>query len=178
MLAEPLRSVERLGPTDLIGIVVDADDVGTREAGDVPHRAANSAAHVHDGFAGLQGEAQREIMLISPQRFAKGFVDQARREMERLIPAILVKICHKVVVLVGDFHVGLPAGIQAQVADIVREGIVVMNVIVQRVETEDLPAEFGQGRPSGTQWFHDAAKTSGLKWKLGSSRRFSARTWA
>eukprot|EP00968_Pinguiococcus_pyrenoidosus_P013369 scaffold1220_cov259-Pinguiococcus_pyrenoidosus.AAC.41 len=110
---EALRAVQLIAAVHLVLVQRDARDVGLGEARDVPHRAADAAAHVQHFGAGVRAQAAGEVVLVALDRAREGLALEAVGEVEALAPSPLVEQGAQVVVGVHQRLVGRIAPLRA-----------------------------------------------------------------
>ena len=104
-MAELLFFAPSRGSLELQRIVVDADDSGSGEPGDLDQRAADAATQIHRGHAGPEPQSVGNVVLVARERRGETLAFGAGREMEGLAPAVFEEIGDQVVVRVFEIPV-------------------------------------------------------------------------
>jgi len=128
-LAEVLKvvlDVQDVGTFDLVVVVVDAGNIGTRETGNSTHGSTDTTAEVEDMLSGAKAERVSKEVLMTGERSGETLSREAGSKMEALSPSVLVEIGDEVVVVVH--HGGV---LLLSLLDLV---LVVAHVLVALVE--------------------------------------------
>ena len=98
---------------DLVGVVVDADDVGAREARDFAERPADAASEIDRAHARPQPEDVRKVVFVPRQGCRKALAGTPRREVKGATPTVFVEVRGEVVVGVAEGDVVVLAAVES-----------------------------------------------------------------
>ena len=90
------------GTLDLVVVVVETDDIDTRELDNLTRRAADTAANIQ--YAHVVGEVHLvgQVMLVAGNGLVEGLAVRIAGKVEGLAPAVLVQVGGQVVVVPGE----------------------------------------------------------------------------
>jgi len=91
-MRKALTSSMRSRPFHLISIVVQADDIATRESRYLSGRFANTTANIKDSHRLIDPDAMGKIMLVTRKSLEKSFTHAKTTQVERLGPAFFVEV--------------------------------------------------------------------------------------
>eukprot|EP00128_Syssomonas_multiformis_P001833 Colp12_sorted_trinity150504_noHs@13905 len=148
--------VVELSALDLVLVVVDANNRGAREGGDLTHGTTDTATNIKGLAVGIKLELQGKVVLVAGKRLLHRLLEAgAGSEVEALRPAIFEEVSHKVVVVVDHLLVLLLAGLNVTSLLLVVEEVEVLvgggveGLLVERsleLTSKELVGERGGGR--------------------------------
>jgi hypothetical protein len=97
------------GSLDLVVVVVETSDVCARELDNLSGRATNTTTNIKDLHVVLEVHDVGEVVLVAGNGLFEGLAETA--EVERLTPAVLVKVGGQVVVVTGQGSVFSSSGL-------------------------------------------------------------------
>lgn len=77
---------------DLVVVVVQSNDVDTREPSDLPSGTTDTTANIKNSHALSKTHHVCQVMLMTGDSLMKGFAFVEATEVKRLAPAILVEV--------------------------------------------------------------------------------------
>lgn len=86
------------GTLNLVVVVVESDNVGTSELGNLASGATDTTANIENVHSLLDANLVRQVVLMASNGLVKGLAEGKAAEMEGLAPSVLVDIGGKVVV--------------------------------------------------------------------------------
>jgi hypothetical protein len=90
------------GSLNLVVVVVQTSNVCAGELDDFSGRATNAASDIQNLHVVLEVHDVREVVLVAGKSLSEGLAECETAEVERLAPAVLVKVGGQVVVVAGQ----------------------------------------------------------------------------
>ena len=87
---------------DLVVVVVETSNVCARELDNLSSRATNTTTNIQDLHVVLEIHDVSEVVLVTGNGLSEGLAVGETAEVERLTPAVLVKVGGQVVVVTGQ----------------------------------------------------------------------------
>lgn len=78
---------------DLVGIVVQTDNVASSESRDLPGGLADTTADIEDSHRLIDLDPMGEIVLVASESLQQRFTDTESTKVERLRPGFFVEVC-------------------------------------------------------------------------------------
>jgi hypothetical protein len=91
-MRKALASSMRRRPLYLVGIVVQTNDITTRESRYLSGRFANTTANIKHSHRLIDPNAMGKIMLVTRKSLEKRFAHTKTTQVERLGPAFFVEV--------------------------------------------------------------------------------------
>jgi hypothetical protein len=99
------------GSLDLVVVVVETSDVCARELDNLSGRATNTTTNIKDLHVVLEVHDVGEVVLVAGNGLFERLAVGETAEVERLTPAVLVKVGGQVVVVTGQGSVFSSSGL-------------------------------------------------------------------
>jgi hypothetical protein len=99
------------GSLDLVVVVVETSDVCARELDNLSGRATNTTTNIKDLHVVLEVHDVGEVVLVAGNGLFERLAVGETAEVERLAPAVLVKVGGQVVVVTGQGSVFSSSGL-------------------------------------------------------------------